>query len=132
MKGDLDKLTARDLMKPGVVTIVDDAPILNGFRAMAAHGTHAILVVSAESGGSLGWVTDRSLLAHLENDTGFVRIRDAITEEPASVPPGTTARGVASALSYPGTTHVLVASAAGRTPEGVISAIDLVRALGAG
>ena len=132
MKGRLDTLVARDLMKPGVVTLVDDATILHGFRAMAAHGTHAILVVDAESGRPLGWATDRGLLRHLESDTAFVRVRDAITEEAVSVTPGTTARGVATALSQAGTSHVLVSSAAGRTPEGVISAVDLVRAVGEG
>ena len=132
MRGRLDTLVARDLMRPGVVTLVDDASLLHGFRAMAAHGTHAVLVVDAESGRPLGWATDRGLLRHLEGESRFVRIRDAITEEVVSVTPGTTARGVVTALSRAGTTHVLVSSAAGRTPEGVISAIDLIRAVGEG
>ena len=55
-------------MMPGVTTIVDEASLENGFRAMVAHRTHAILVTGATTGRPLGWATDRGLLGHLERD----------------------------------------------------------------
>ena len=64
----LNQLTARDLMMPGVTTIVEEASLENGLRAMVAHRTHAILVTGARTGRPLGWATDRGLLAHLERD----------------------------------------------------------------
>lgn len=123
----LNQLTARDLMMPGVTTIVEEASLENGLRAMVAHRTHAILVTGARTGRPLGWATDRGLLAHLERDAPLTFIRDAITEEAVSVTPGAAAREVVTMLSHTATTHVLVASGAGRTPEGVISAFDLIR-----
>ncbi len=126
----LDHLTARDLMTPGVVTIADDASLASGIRAMITHHKHAILVVAARSGEPLGWATDRGLLAHLERDAPLTPMGDAVTEAPASVRPGATAREAANVLSEAGTTHLLVASASDRAPEGVISAFDLVRVVG--
>jgi CBS domain-containing protein len=126
----LDHLTARDLMTPGVVTIADDASLGSGIRAMVIHHKHAILVVGAQSGQPLGWATDRGLLAHLDRDAPLTPIGDVITEDPVSVKPGATAREATTVLSRAGTTHLLVASATERAPEGVISAFDLVRAVG--
>jgi CBS domain-containing protein len=126
-EGRLDELTARDLMTPGVVSIVDDASMHAGFEALSANRGRAILVVEPTAGRPLGWVTDRGLLAHLECEPKLTLIRSAITEEVVSVTPGTTARHVVGLLSHPETSHVLVANAAGRFPEGVISALDLVR-----
>ena len=114
-------------MTPGVTTIVEEASLENGLRAMVAHRTHAILVTGARTGRPLGWATDRGLLAHLERDAPLTFIRDAITEEAVSVTPGAAAREVVTMLSHTATTHVLVASGPGRTPEGVISAFDLIR-----
>jgi CBS domain-containing protein len=117
-------------MTPGVVTIADDASLGNGMRALAAHGIHAILIVGGRSGEPLGWATDRGLLAHLERDAPLTPIREAITEEVVSVTPGTTAREAAVALARAGTSHLLVVAGSERAAEGVISALDLVRAAG--
>ena len=97
-------------MTPGVTTIVEEASLENGLRAMVAHRTHAILVSGARTGRPLGWATDRGLLAHLERDAPLTLIRDAITEEAVSVTPGAAAREVVTMLSQPATSHVLVAS----------------------
>ena len=51
-----------DLMRPGVVTIAEDAPLLHAKRAMVRHRIHAVLVVGKESGRPLGWVSDHGLL----------------------------------------------------------------------
>jgi CBS domain-containing protein len=126
--GHLDELTARDLMTPGVIAIVEDASLRQGFRSMVAHRKHAILVLGRTTGHPLGWITDRGLLSQLEGEHPLTRVCEAITEDPVSVTPGTTAREMAIELSRVGTTHLLVVPAAGQMPEGVVSALDLVGA----
>jgi CBS-domain-containing membrane protein len=126
----LDYLAARDLMTPGVVTIADDASLGSGIKALVTHHKHAILVVGSGDGRLLGWATDRGILAHLERDAPLTPIGNAITEDPVSVRPSATAREAAAVLSRAGTTHLLVASAGDRAPEGVISAFDLIRVVG--
>lgn len=126
----LDELRARDLMTPGVTAISDAASLEDGMRAIVAHRRHAILVCGAASGQPLGWATDRGMLAQLERDAPLILIGEVITEDPVSVAPDTTAREVVSLLSEGGPSQVLVASAGGAVPEGVISAFDLIRSAG--
>jgi CBS domain-containing protein len=122
----LDDVTARELMTPGVIAVVEDASLRQGFRSMVAHRKHAILVLGRATGQPLGWITDRGLLSQLEGEHPLQPVRDAITEEPVSVTPGTTAREMAAKLSHTGTTHLLVVPTGGHLPEGVVSALDLV------
>ncbi len=128
----IEHLTARDLMTPGVVTIAADASLGAGMRAMAAHDVHAILVVDGRTGKGLGWATDRGLLAHIERDMPLTPISEAVTEGIITVAPGTGAAEAAATLAQAGTSHLLVAFGEGSFPEGVISALDLVCAVGRG
>lgn len=123
----LDDATARDLMTPGVIAVVEDASLRQGFRSMVAHGKHAILVLGRTNGKPLGWITDRGLLSELEGEHPLRPVGEAITEEPVTVAPGTTAREMAAKLSQAGTSHLLVVPSGGHLPEGVVSALDLVR-----
>ena len=125
----LDQRTAHELMTPGVITIEEDASLREGLRAMVAHRKHAVLVVGYQTGVPLGWITDRGLLGHLAEENELAPVRNAISEAPESVPPGTTARQALARLSAAGTTHLLVSPAAGHTPQGVISAFDLIAAV---
>lgn len=126
----LDAITARDIMTPGVVTIVEEASLKSAFNALTAHEVHAVLVVGRQFGRPLGWVTGRGLLGRLEDDAGLIRVADAITEQPVWVHPGASAREVMIALSQAGVSHVLVCHGQGMLPEGVISELDLLRLAG--
>src|SRR5215207_4771448 len=57
-----------EFMRPGVITIGDNAPLMQAKRAMVRHGVHGVLVISRESGAPLGWVSAGGLLAWLERD----------------------------------------------------------------
>jgi CBS domain-containing protein len=126
-RASIEELAASDLMTPGVVSIVEDAPLRRGLSAMAAHGVQAVLVVGKTTGAPLGWITATGLLPWLEIGTNRITVRNAITQEPLTVSPEATARTVAIQLSHPGITHLLVCPAGGSQPEGVITALDLVR-----
>lgn len=117
---------ARELMTPGVVTIVEDATLAQVYRALQAHGVHALLVVGRHGGRPLGWVTARGQLAWLDKDASLACARDAVTESPTAIEPGASGREALTALSQPGITHLLVQRSPDTLPEGVISDVDLV------
>jgi CBS domain-containing protein len=126
----LDSVTARELMTPGVVTIVEDASLKHAFNAMVGHRVHAVLVVGREQGRPLGWVTSRGLLTRLDADAGLACVREAITERPISIQPVASAREVLRELSQEGVSHLMVSRAEGMLPEGVITELDLMRLAG--
>lgn len=126
LTGDHLETPVRRLMTPGVVSIVEEASLRSVYRAMVAHGVHAVLVVGRHAGRPLGWVTARGLLAWIDRDEGLTCARDAITEPPVTIEPSASAREALTALAQAGTTHLLVAHAADLMPEGVISDLDLI------
>ncbi len=120
----------RHIMTPGVVTIVEDASLVQVYRALMAHRVHSVLVLGAHAGRPLGWVTAHGLLGWVDGDASLAVARDAITEAPTTISPSATARDALVALSQPMTQQLLVAAAPDRLPEGVVSALDLVAASG--
>lgn len=115
-----------NVMTPGVLTIVEDAPLRHVLRAMAAHGVHAILVISRADGRPLGWVTDTALLPFLGEDDSMVVARAAVSEPLVLIAPGAPASEAAEALRRPEVSHLLVSAGKGEAPEGVVSALDLI------
>ena len=115
----------RAFMRPGVVTLAEDASLLQAQRAMVAHGVHAVLITA--DGGPLGWVTAGGLLPWLPKDPALYLAQAAITERVVSIPPGASARDALQALSDSAVSHLLVSPRTAASPQGVVSEIDLVR-----
>jgi CBS domain-containing protein len=115
----------RAFMRPGVVTLAEDASLLQVQRAMIAHGVHAVLITAA--GGPLGWVTAGGLLPWLSKEPALFPAGAAITEQVVYIPPGASARRALEVLSESGTSHLLVSPRTAASPQGVVSEIDLVR-----
>lgn len=116
----------RDVMRPGVVAVPEDASLRQVRRAMRSHSVHAVLVVSSSHGQPLGWITARGLLAWLEHDEGMLEARDAITESPASIQPSASVKEAVAAMLQQGVTHLLVRKSANGIPEGALSELDLL------
>lgn len=114
------------VMTPGVLMIVDDAPLRHVMRAMATHGVHAILVVSRAGGRPVGWVTDRGLLPFIGRDDSMVVARTAVDEPPVLISPGAPMSDAAAELRRPEVSHLLVSAGPAEAPEGVVSALDLI------
>ena len=129
--GDHLQTAVRDFMTPGVLTITEGASLGHVYRAMVAHSVHAILVVGQTEGRALGWVTARGLLAWAGRDQSLAFARDAITERAVTIEPNASATEALTALSQAATSHLLVCHHAAATPEGVVSALDLVALEGA-
>jgi CBS domain-containing protein len=116
----------REVMTPGVVTILEDASVKQVRRAMNAHGVHAILVLGRDQGRPLGWVTTRGLLSWVDRDESLAHARDAITEPPTTIEPSASVHEAIRAILQPGVTHLLVQHHPDRLPEGVIGEGDLL------
>ena len=115
----------RAFMRPGVVTVAEDASLLQVQRAMVAHGVHAVLITDV--GGPIGWVTAGGLLPWLSKQPALYSARTAISEKVAYIPPGASAREALQALAKAGVSHLVVSPRTAASPQGVVSEIDLVR-----
>lgn len=115
-----------EFMRPGVISLPEDATLLEAKRAIVRHRVHAVLIVGAADGRPLGWVSDDGLLGWLEKDLASVPAAHAITEPARYIEPDATAHDAVAALAAPGVTHLLVSRIAGGAPHGVIAALDLV------
>jgi len=115
----------RDFMTPGCVTISEDATVADAAEALARHRVHAVLVVGANRGTPLGWVTARGLLGWLGRDRSLASAREAITEQVTAIPPQERVRVALYALSLAGTTRLVVRRRPHQLPEGVITDFDL-------
>jgi CBS domain-containing protein len=116
----------REFMRPGVITLSEDASLGQAERAMVRHGVHAILLIGRTDGQPVGWVTTRGVLRWLNHDLGLVPARQGVTEVAAYIEPGATAQEAIDALSEPGVTHLLVARAPRESPQGVVADIDVI------
>jgi CBS domain-containing protein len=124
--GDHLQTAVRDVMTPGVVTISEDASLLQALRAIRAHDVHAILVVGARDPKPIGWLTVDGLLEWIGQDASLLCARDAISEMPAVIDPLASARDALAMLSQPDTQHLLVCRQPDGAPEGVVTAVNLV------
>jgi CBS domain-containing protein len=115
----------RVFMRPGVVTVAEDASLYQVQRAMSAHGVHAVLITAV--GGPIGWITASGLLPWLDKEPAMYSARAAISEPVAFIAPGAPAAEALEALSNAGTTHLVVSPRAAASPQGVVSELDLVR-----
>jgi CBS domain-containing protein len=122
---DLLEREVRDFMTPGCVTISEDATVADAADALARHRVHAVLVVGANNGTPLGWVTARGLLGWLGRDRSLISAREAITEQVSAIHPHERLRTALYALSLAGTTRLLVRRKPHQSPEGVITDFDL-------
>ena len=114
-----------NFMTPGCTVISEKATVADAAAVIAQQRVHAVLVVGADNGTPLGWITARGLLGWLGRDRSLAPARDAITEQVTAVDPQERVRVALYALSTAGTTHLLVRRKPHKLPLGVISDFDL-------
>ena len=115
----------RAFMRPGVVTVAEDASLHQVQRAMVAHGVHAVLITAP--GGPVGWVTASGLIQWLEKEPALFPAGAAVSEQAVYIQPGASARDAVRMLSDPAVGHLVVSPRTATSPQGVVSEIDLVR-----
>jgi|EndMetStandDraft_8_1072994.scaffolds.fasta_scaffold144043_2 CBS domain-containing protein len=119
-----------EFMTPGCVCITDDASVAQAADALTRHRVHAVLVLGAQNGTPLGWVTARGLLGWIGRDRELASARDAITEQVTAIHPCERVRVALYALSTSGTSRLLVRRRPNQLPEGVVTDFDLAMAAG--
>src|SRR5688572_13151915 len=117
-------------MTPGCTVISEKATVADAAAVIAQQRVHAVLVLGADNGTPLGWITARGLLGWLGRDRSLAPARDAITEQVTAVDPQERVRIALYALSTAGTTHLLVRRKPHKLPLGVLTDFDLAAALG--
>lgn len=119
-----------EFMTPGCTVISEVATVADAAKVIAEQRVHAVLVVGADNGTPLGWITARGLLGWLGRDRSLAPARDAITEQVTAVDPQERVRIALYALSTAGTTHLLVRRKPHKLPLGVLTDFDLATAAG--
>jgi CBS domain-containing protein len=114
-----------DIMKSGVISISETTSLKATARVMHEHQVHGVLVV-ADDGELLGWVTALGVLRHREADWRRLKAGEAISEPCVSVAPSATVPSAIDVLLDAGVTRLLVLRPGSRTPDGVVSDADLV------
>jgi CBS domain-containing protein len=127
--GDRLDTPLRDVMRPGVIVIADDASVQDAQRALVAHGVHSVLVLDHAAGRAHGWITTRGLLPWSEREVGLACARDAVSEPAITLPPSASVRSALETLELEGASRLLVARHHSGLPEGVVSDSDLLRFL---
>lgn len=131
----LTNLRVIDAMHPGLVSCSLDTPLRTVARMMATYRVHAILVTAhgeeaLAGGGPWGIVTDTELLRAAE--TGLLEERTARTVAVTPVLTVATSDGLAHAaatLLETGDAHLVAIEAHSGRPVGVVSTLDVARAL---
>ena len=114
-----------DIMKSGVISISETTSLKATARVMHEHRVHGVLVV-ADDGELLGWVTARGVLRHRGSDWRRLKAGDAISESCVSIAPSASVSGAIDALLDADVTRLVVLRPGSRTPDGVVSDADLV------
>jgi len=117
----------RTFMRQGVVTLPDDASLLEAQQAMLAHGVRAVLVIGRAHRRALGWITMHGMVAGLPEDPARIPAAQAVTEPATLISPDATAAEARALLCEPGTSHLLVSRVLDGPALGVVSDVDVVR-----
>lgn len=124
----LDTGTVADVMTAGILTCSPETPLVEVARTMVAQRVHAIVVFDLDDGlRPWGVVSDLDLMAAIETGAraGSVAVSPAVT-----VRVDDTLAHAAQLMREHGTTHLIVVTdEPGPLPVGIISTLDLARAV---
>ena len=126
--GDRSSEPLRNVMRPGVIVIAEDASVAQAQRALLSHRVHAVLVVE-RTGRPAGWATTTGLLALVGRDTASVSASEAVTEPVVALEPWQPARKALEAMRTHDARRILVSTGIGHPPEGVVTELDLLALL---
>ncbi len=114
-----------DVMTPGVISCAPETPLRTVARMMASYRVHAIVVFDEDD-----WriVSDLDLVASAS--AADDRTAGAVSASPlVTVTPDETLERAAQLMAEHETTHLVVRATGAHRPLGVISTLDVARAL---
>ena len=131
----LRQLRVVDAMHPGLISCSLDTPLRTVARMMATYRVHAILVTShgeeeLPGGGPWGIVTDTDLLRAAEEGDMDAQTARTIAATPAlTVASGEELPRAAQLMAEHELSHLIVIEQLSARPIGVLSTLDVARAL---
>lgn len=114
-----------DVMRSGVVSVSESTSVAAVARVMREHRVHGVLVL-ADDGTPRGWVTARGMLRHDAARWGRLKASEAVCEPYVTVVPSARVPEAIQQLLDSDATRLAVTRPGSRTPDGVVSDIDLV------
>jgi CBS domain-containing protein len=132
--GSLAARTVGEVMHPGVLTCPPEAPLRQVARMMATYHIHAVVVYPDEESSDVasvwGVVSDSDLAAAAAADDIDGRAAGASARTPAvTVMRGDSLQRAAEQMRLYDVNHLVVVSSSARRPIGVLSTLDLARAI---
>ena len=123
--------TVAGVMHAGVVTCSPTASLRTVARTLAAHGIHAVVVVSADEAPPCAVVTDRDVIfAHATGRLDRLSAREAATQPTITVRPSLDLRSASELMMRHGVAHIVVTDSGDHRPIGVVSSLDIAAAVG--
>jgi CBS domain-containing protein len=117
----------RDVMSRDLLTVAPEDTLGEAAEKMAGRNVGAALVM--DLGRLVGILTERDLLAAVGGrvQTGEATVREWMTENPLTVPEGTSIRSAASIMVTRGFRHLPIVD--GERTIGIVSLRDVVRSV---
>lgn len=129
---DLEQVLVADFMHPGVLACAPETSLADVAGMMARHSIHCVVVLGENFGDARGWgvVSDLDLaeMAAAGSIDGH-SARECAAGPTVVVHPGDTLAHAAQLMVDNGVAHALVARAQPARPLGVLSTLDIARAL---
>ena len=128
--------TVADAMSHGVISCPPETPLRVVARMMATFGVHAIFVFEHDEGEEAprpwGVVSDLDLVAATQLDLDTLTAGATAVTPLVSVPADSSIGEAGSLMAQYGIAHLAVTDPDSRRPIGVISTLDIARAIAAG
>jgi CBS domain-containing protein len=132
----LDEATVADAMHPGIITCDPDAPLADVARSMAANRVHCIAVmgISHREPEELVWgiITDLELIKAGVSASRMLTARDVAVDPAITVQSTHPLREAAAVMLDHRVSHLVVISTERVLPVGILSTLDVARALAGG
>jgi CBS domain-containing protein len=125
--------TVGSVMHSGVVTCSPAATLRTVARIMAAHGIHAVVVVSVEEVPvpPCAVVTDRDVIfAHATGRLDRLTAREAATDPTITVRRSLDLRSASELMMRHGVAHIVVTDTGDHRAIGIVSSLDIAGAVG--
>jgi CBS domain-containing protein len=128
----LEGVHVADAMHAGLISCRPDATLRRAARMLATYRVHALLVRRPDGGPAPGWgvVTDTDVIRAAESgELDSQKVRSVVATPPWTVTPREPLPGVAARMVDAGVSHVVVVDGDPPRPVGVLSTLDVARAL---
>jgi CBS domain-containing protein len=123
--------TVGDAMSRSVISCPPDTPLRVVARMMATHGVHAIFVFDADDEAPRLWavVSDLDLVAATQLDLDTLTAGESAVTPLVSVAADRSIAEAGGLMAQYGIAHLAVTEPGSRRPIGVISTLDIARAV---